>query len=588
MSLHGVRRRLEARAQQGGYAALMVAMLAAVVLLPVTAMAVDVARWYVELERVQTAADAAATAGVTYMPDDFASAKATAIEVAGRNGYPNSGNSTVVVEQTTKPSQIKVTVSMTVGNAFGASFGSPFTTVSRSAVADFNGPAPMGSPCNSYGNEPSAAISADTNRGPSGSVIIAPPGGASCSSNPQFWAAIAGPETPKSNGDAYMTRNCSSSSHSGCSGSTNNEFDPLGYFYAVHVDPAAVGVPMTIQIYDPAMVEVGDKCEHGPTTVSGVPFANGMNPYVPSDGSTRYAGGNGSPFCNGDVNNGGVATDIVTSYGLRKPTDTYQPKQGAPITQCQKQYPGYDKNSWKSDVLKSGHANYKLPVAQVFRQWLDLCTYTPTQAGDYYLQIRTNVALGGTSDGQGGYQNNPKVFSQTGDDTSVVGKGNNRFAIRVKGAARGAISVSGYDNMEMYANYAGAVTTFNLVRVIPAAATKTLKIGFFDVGDASAPGTLTILPPSDSNLPASMSNCKGLGTVVTGTLTGCKLTNVSSSTYNGKWQFVSVPIPANYTCTVNQAGGCWFKVKFEFPGSVPNDTTTWTAKIDGDPVRLVQ
>ncbi len=204
-----LRERLRSRRlDQRGYAAVLVAMSVAAFLLPITALSVDVAKWYVELERVQTAADAAATAGVTYMPDDFDLAKATAIAVAGRNGYPNSGVSTVLVEKTSKPSQLKVTVSTTVPNTFASSWGNRFTIVSRSATADFNGPAPMGSPCNAYGNEPTAAISADTNRGPNTSQIIAPSGGASCTSNPQFWGAIAGPDTPKSNGDAFMTREC--------------------------------------------------------------------------------------------------------------------------------------------------------------------------------------------------------------------------------------------------------------------------------------------------------------------------------------------------------------------------------------------
>ena len=57
--------------------------------------------------------------------------------------------------------------------------------------------------------------------------------------------------------------------------------------------------------------------------------------------------------------------------------------------------------------------------------------------------------------------------------------------------------------------------------------------------------------------------------MVNGSVPGCQLTNVSSSTYNGKWQYVNVPIPANYTCTVDQAGGCWFTVRFNFPGGVP-------------------
>ena len=77
----------------------------------------------------------------------------------------------------------------------------------------------------------------------------------------------------------------------------------------------------------------------------------------------------------------------------------------------------------------------------------------------------------------------------------------------------------------MYANYssgsAGANSTFNLVRVIPAAATKTLKIGFFDTGDATQPGTLTVQPPPDSNMPASIGTCTGSG-VVNGAIPGCQ------------------------------------------------------------------
>lgn len=587
------------RATEAGYAAIITALLAATILIPLTAFAVDVARWYTELERVQTAADAAATAGVTFMPDDFTNARATAIQISGRNGYPNSGTSTVTVATTSKPSQLKVTVSSTIPNAFAGAFGDQFTTVSRSAVADFNGPAPMGSPCNAYGNEPTGALNlgnasstgSTNNRGPSSTVIAAPSGGATCNSNPQFWAAIAAPNTPKGNGDAFMTRTCGSG-NAGCAGTTNTEFDPLGYIYIVRVKEAALGTPFTFQLYDPAFVQVGDACAGNPNTSgSGGAFVNNMSPFVPNDGVARYAAGNTTAFCNGDVVNGGAASDIITSYGLRMPTDTFQPKLAAPITTCQKQYPGYDTTNVRSEVLRSSNSRYKADVAKVFRQWVDLCTFTPTVAGDYYLQIRTNVALGGTADGQGGYQNNPNVFSQAGDDPSVAGNGNNRFAMRIKGSQRANISISGFQAMGMYANYtngtSGANSTFNLVRVIPAAATKTLKIGFFDTGDASQPGTLTVQPPPDSNMPSSITTCTGSG-VVNGSIPGCQLTNVSSATYNGKWQYVNVPIPANYTCTVAQQGGCWFTVRFSFSSGVPNDTTTWTAKIDGDPVRLIQ
>ena len=167
---------------------------------------------------------------------------------------------------------------------------------------------------------------------------MAPAGGASCTSNPQFWGAIAGPNTPKGNGDAFMTRTCASG-NSGCTGTTNNEFNPLGYFYIVRVGAAAVGVPMTIADLRPGVRpgrgRVHGRTEREPST------SNNWSPFVPLDAQTRYAGGAANAFCNGDVLNGGAATDFVTSYGLRLPTDTYQPKLATPILSCQKQYPGY-------------------------------------------------------------------------------------------------------------------------------------------------------------------------------------------------------------------------------------------------------
>jgi Flp pilus assembly protein TadG len=583
------------RAEEAGYAAVLVALLVATIFLPLTALAVDVSRWYVEIQRVQAAADAAATAGVTYLPADFDSAEDTAISVSARNGYPNSGQTAVVVEVGEKPTQLKVTVSSRISNSFAGYFNQGFTNISRSAVADYNGPAPMGSPCNTFGNEPPGSASSDSDlRGPSSSVIVAPAGGAVCTSSPKFWGAIAGPNTPKSNGDAFMTRTCSQAG-TGCStssGGTNTDFDPLGYFYMVRVGEAAKNTAVTLQIFDPAMVENGDKCEYGPKVDGSNTFHTNHNPYAP-DGPTRYASGV-TDYCTGDVNNGstdrpGAATDIVTSFVLREPTDTYQPKLAPAIPSCERQYPGYNASASSSNALDSTKSgSYNSDVAKVYRQWVTLCTFVPPAAGDYYLQIRTNVKLGGSPDGEGGYTSNSKVWEQTGDDTNVKGVGNNRFALRVKGPGRAAVSIAGWDHMAMYLNYTGAKTTFNLVRVVPAAATKTLRIGFFDTGDASDPGTITVRGPSESNLPASLVGCTGGGAVVTGAIANCTLTNVKDTYYQGKWQYVNVPIPAGYTCDVAKTGGCWFRVDFDFAGSVPNDTTTWTARVEGDPIRLIE
>ncbi len=201
--------------------------------------------------------------------------------------------------------------------------------------------------------------------------------------------------------------------------------------------------------------------------------------------------------------------------------------------------------------------------------------------------VPTSSLGGATSDGEGGYQGNSNVTSQLDDNTNVKGNGNNRFALRVTGAVRGAVSISGWEEMGIYANYPGATTSFNLVRVIPAAASKTLIITFFDVGDADSAGTIQVKPPSDSNLTTPLTGCTGSG-VKSGALLDCKLTNVSSSSgWNGKTQTIRVPVPSSYTCQSTKSGGCWFQLEVSFPGGV-SDTTTWSARVEGDPVRLIE
>jgi Flp pilus assembly protein TadG len=591
-------RRLRRR-DEAGYAAILTALVAATLLVPLSAISVDVARWYVEVERVQNAADAAAMAGVTFLPDDFAAAESTALAVTSRNGYPDDADTDVEVEVGTKPTQLKVTISSTVANGFGAAIGSPFAEITRHAVADYNGPAPMGSPCNAFGNEPAPGAAETTYPG---SQLVVPAGGAACTSTPLFWGAIAGPNTPKGNGDAVMTRSCASGT-SGCSGTTNDEFDPLGYFYIVRVGTSAVGQPVTIQVYDPAFVETGDTCEEAPDDTdspSGTTLRNSMNPFT-ADGLTRYAKTSGA-FCTGDVLTSTSSEAPVTSFALRAPTDTYRPVNGTPISGCVKQYKGYREDETPSssgprDVTSSRlrqtrndgspNTSYRAELAQVFHQWVTLCTFTPTSAGDHYLQVRTNVPLGGTADGNGGYQGNAGVHTQLGDDLSVQGNGNNRFALRVVGPARSAVSVAGWEHMGIYANYPGGTTTFNLVRVIPAAASKNLLISFFDVGDASEAGTITVLPPLDSNLTSPLSGCTGAG-VKSGSLPGCLVDNVSSGTgWNGKSQTIKVPVPNTYTCNSGETGGCWFRLQVAFPSGV-TDTTTWSARVEGDPIRLIE
>ena len=586
-------------ATDAGVVAILTAILAPV-LLVFAALAVDVARWYLEAQRVQKVADAASLAGVVYMPQDFATAKATALAVATRNGYTGSSSITITVVPGARPSQLQVTVASAVTNAFASMFGLKTTLVSRTAIADYNGPAPMGSPCNTFGNEPT-----NTSGGalPRGSVLPSAPVNPFCTSNPQFWATIEGPNTDKIQGDQYMTRTCSAGVYD-CVGGVNIDFTPVGYFFIIRVlDPAKSG-PISVQLYDPAMVNSGMLCE----SLSSSGLSNNMNPYTVTDGLTRYAKNNVT-YCSGDAFPGSVNGREDTSFALRAPTDTGNPLDGVPVTGCAAQYKGFSTVPTATQLQQyktagnsgSGLNTAYLPdLAQVFHQWVTLCTITTPVKGDYYLQVRTNVALpsalicsatnliactGCT------YAPNAAVTSQSGDDTSVIGAGSNSFGIRVSATDGTQVSSSGYERMPIYMNSPSASADFNLIRVLPGAAGKTIKFKFYDAADGALnAGTVTVKRPTDATgsiaATSAIAGCQATG-VVTGAMTGCAVT-VMSAADNGKLQTITVPIPADYSCNYNAVGGCWFRVNVNFPGSTVHDVTTWTATIEGDPVRIVQ
>ena len=184
------------RSCEAGIATILVAIVVPVVGIGCAAVAVDVGTWYLEVQRIQKAADAAALAGVPYLPHDMPNAVIRAQDVAALNGYSGAtAGVTMTVTEGAKATQLKVTITSVVHNTFGAAIGVPQTTITRSSVADFLGPSPMGSPCNTFGNEPSAGTGASSAT-PSGTARGSSPL-ATCIPPAQFWAVLEGPETGK-------------------------------------------------------------------------------------------------------------------------------------------------------------------------------------------------------------------------------------------------------------------------------------------------------------------------------------------------------------------------------------------------------
>ena len=600
---------------EAGYAAVLTAMLASVLFMGMAAMGVDTARWYVEIERVQKAADAAALAGVTYMPNDLPSATTTAIASATKNGYPNAGTSKVEVTVGDKPSELRVTISSTIDNTFGAMIGVKKATITRSAVADYTAPAPMGSPCNTFGNEPPSQPSPAAQ--PAGSALPLTPF-PNCTSQPYFWAAIEGPSTDKVQGDRFMNYSCSGSSSAGstfeCGSGKNNEYRQEGYFWAVHVEPQAVGTAITVQVYDPAYIKTQINC----SSLYASGLSAYMNDYASTDASSRYSSATaGAKYCSGDYIPGSTTVaPPVTSFALRHANDTFNPKAAVVMNQaqCTKQFVGLNApptitqlSQYTDSTKTTKNDNYNLQMAQLFHQWVDLCTFTPDVAGDYYVQVRTNVTTSGgnavsnvnpkgISSTSLIYTGNPAVTASAGNTTTGIGL--NSFAIRAvpsDSTKKPYIAVAGNESMPILQNSDGSTATFNLIRALPGTRGQYVAFDFYDPADGagSTGATVKIMPPADATgsvktgTGGTPPGCKhSLNNGSYSTANSCTVT-VYNSTHDGQVEHIVIPIPNDYNCDPTTLGGCWFSVKITFPSTV-TDFTTWTANIGGDPVRLIE
>ncbi|MCZ7526009.1 MAG: hypothetical protein M5U14_06270 [Acidimicrobiia bacterium] len=230
-------------------------------------------------------------------------------------------------------------------------------------------------------------------------------------------------------------------------------------------------------------------------------------------------------------------------------------------------------------------------TASHFRRWVTVCTVVDPVPGTYLLQVTTATKADGSP--------------------APAGGGHNRFALRTHlegDLAGGGTSMFGDGRMAIYANAPTANTTFFLARVHPGASGRTLNLLFYDTGDApgDSTGTLTVLPPVEATVDPAGGGAVPLTTFAgctytappgnsagppfgadTATGVGCSVSGVSSSRYNGQWVHWRVPIPDGYQCDLGSPFGCWLRINFSFTGRV-TDTTTWTAYLDGNPVRLVE
>ena len=364
-------------ASDRGAVAILVAVLVPVLIL-LTAVAVDIGRWYVEAARVQKAADAAALGGVTYMPNNYdassPNAQTTAGDVSSDNGY--TASTAAACALATKASGTKCIDHLQDRRAeptrrhglehhqqrLREHLREPDHHDRPHGGCRLPGAGHHGQPVQHLRQRAQQHV---RNRGPGrhehprrldpGRIRHLPVPHAQLLGNGRGAADRQGPgrpvlDTRLQHLDRWL-----------CEWRDNDEYDPNGYFFLVRVGETAKLKPITVQLFDPAFIFTGTTCgslpssatinisnrsrssnvatittssNHGLSVGDGVLVAgvgggydgsvtvtstpsgsqfryanagadqsngaapggstiakvyNGMNPYVPSDATTRYA-----------------------------------------------------------------------------------------------------------------------------------------------------------------------------------------------------------------------------------------------------------------------------------------------------------
>ncbi|MDJ0954997.1 MAG: hypothetical protein QNJ81_15065, partial [Acidimicrobiia bacterium] len=122
---------------------------------------------------------------------------------------------------------------------------------------------------------------------------------------------------------------------------------------------------------------------------------------------------------------------------------------------------------------------------------------------------------------------------------------------------------------------------FNLAEVYPVHAGKELVIELWDP-DSGNNGIQINMP--DGSLPTcSWSNTDGTRS---GGPMSCDINFTTG--FNDDHMQIRIEIDDTYTCDTDPAtGNCWWTIDVSYPGGA-NDTTTWSARIEGNPVALVE
>jgi hypothetical protein len=515
--------------------AIVIAALFMTLLLAIVGIGIDIGWYQLNLIRMQRAADAAALAGVVYLPGNQTGAFTAAYAEATKNGFTDgAGGVTVVPRQdATNNRMLEVTIQGPVQTYFARLLGTASIQGARIARAEFVLPVPMGSPKDYFGIA-TLCRNGDT---PTSCPSVPSASGSGTLAQQGFWATVLTRGANRGNGDAYST-------YYNPAPSVNAAFDSNGYSYIVEFQPGTSGG--AVWIFDPIF------CATGKRTTT--PFQRlGLGDAWYSVASTRNISTeyklwnmNGTPYATSDD------TLVASDGGLFANMD-YADK-GSDYSGNRDYGPGYNGSS-SADCASSPYHN----------AWWQLAS--GLGEGEYRLQVVTSSG----STGQNALNNFGIQL------TSTFGTG-----ARIYGQSRMAANI----------NVASTAALFYLCQVDAVHAGKTLEIRLFDPGDITNT-TLRIKQPTPSGYTDATFNFTATGSsggapTSGGSQTSLQTSSTSTSFYNNQWITIQVALPADYRAPTppgeTQPG--WWKIEYTV-GTSGQDVTTWEVSIRGNPVHLV-
>ncbi|MGB5379529.1 MAG: pilus assembly protein TadG-related protein [Acidimicrobiia bacterium] len=538
----------DVRREQSGVSVVLVALMMSV-LLGMAAFAVDFGWIYWNVIKIQHGADAAALSGVIYEPGSQVLAYGNALEAAAENGYVHGSPGTTVVpvdfeEDSTaveNANQLRVTVSDNVPTFFMSIFGFDSITISKHAIAEYVLPLAMGSDLPYFGTDPSNPAH-----------------------SPNFWGNIHGYYTGRTMGDRYSSQCNHGGAGEGCdanpdarptvSQGTSGGFDDYsgGYIYGIEVEEDFGD--LTVEVFDGPFYRdghdrflVGDnpqgsnetERDQGPTTRFML-YAPDPTPLNTADNtllcSVSFGPEDNFADFDGDDNIG--SWDSGAELWTADPDDDQN---------------GDGWFDW-TDI----EAAFSNPAITHLNSWADLWdTLCTVDEGPGIYPLRVVIDDPGMSDD----------------------RGLNRYSLRTSTSGSSEAQVYGLGDMAIYANFAGNQATFDLAEVVPLHAGKELVIELWDPDSGN--NRVTIRQPDGSLPQCTWSATDGRS----GGPMGCDIGFGTS--FNDHHMQIRIQIDTAYDCDITSGPGCWWTIEVGYPGGA-NDTTTWSARIEGNPVRLVE